>query len=277
MRLNPKDATPRHTSKQERAPEQISGPFTAVPDAVMSSPAWASLTDAAVRLLLELAYRHDGFNNGNLFASYGQLAKRGMKSHSKVERAFDELVNMGFVVKASEANRLTNQAAHYALTWLPPSATLRDGSTKAMPLLPRPFPMNKYLTVTPTTKEVQLKGKARQVRAAKVAREVSGEDFSTAATPHCIGTTVYCPPGRKGLTEKAAKPIPPGGRPYPAGQETLSRPTGDPYPAQRERWKRFRTARRFDMTRFKQAGSAFHIDRADHAHHHHAGVTHVTH
>jgi len=267
MILNPKDATPKRATKQERAPERIAGPYTAISDTVMNSPAFTALSDASVRLLLELTYRHDGYNNGALHGSYGALAKRGMPSHSKVEKAFDELVASGFVVKTSEADRETNQATHYALTWLPPSQTLRDGMTKAMPLLPRPFPINKYLTIQPVTREKQLKGKARQVRAAKVAREVSGEDFPTAISAPCIGTTVYCPPSGRGPTPKIAKPDPPSGRPSPVGQETLSRPAGHPSPAQRDRWERFNTTRRFALP-FRLTSVCFEIDRADHARHH---------
>jgi len=216
-------------------------PFAGTPHKIMKVPVWPSLSDAAVRLLLELTSFHDGYNNGAIFASYRTLEKRGMGSHSKVERAFAELIQAGLIVKTKDASKRENTADCYMLTWMPASNLNRDGTKKDMPLLPSPMPIGKYLNAVPLVKEVQLRGVARKNRAAKIAREVSGADSvplpanQPPVTPIGTGTMSTSRPTGQGGAQKPRNlsrprehPVTPHGTPCPAPGNTPVPPHGTP-------------------------------------------------
>ncbi len=233
--------------RHERPPEVASSPYAALPFSVMDAGVYIALSDAAIRLLLELTRRHDGFNNGALHASFATLAKRGIKSRSKVERAFDELLRSGLIVKTRDASREENEATRYFLTWLPPNQFDRSGKQKDMPLLPRPVPVHKYLTITPVEREINLRGAARKMRAFSLANSIMDED--TDMQRYITGNTASVPPGGTGMSEKMAKPMCPGGTGSPVGQDRPSRPAGHPSPVGRDRGAAFRSQRRFSFSK----------------------------
>jgi hypothetical protein len=225
--------------KNAPAPEQTPTPFAGTPHKIMDSAVYPSISDAAVRLLLELTRHHDGHNNGALFASYRTLEKRGMGSHSKVERAFAELIQAGFIVKTKDASKHENTADCYMLTWLPATPYNRDGSKKDMPLLPIPMPIGRYLLAKPLVKEKRHRGAVRKIQSAKAARAVSGpdeqQDTPTPANPLPTGTMSTSRPtgqgkGQKGqnLSRPTGHPVPPGRTPCPAPASTPVPPHGTP-------------------------------------------------
>lgn len=227
-------------SKRPRAPEQPPGDYTAIPDGVMKSPVYPTLSDAAVRLLLELTHFHDGHNNGAIFASYRTLEKRGM-SHSRAERAFTELIQAGLIVKTKDASKQENTADCYMLTWMPAVPDTWDGTKKDMPLLPSPMPVGKYLNAAPLVKDIQLRGAARKTRSAKLAREINGpdncndQDHQPPSTPACTGTMSTLRPTGQGVAEKQQNlsrprghPVTPHGTPCPAPGSTPVTPHGTP-------------------------------------------------
>jgi hypothetical protein len=174
-RINLKDKTPIRREKRDLAPEKPPGAYAALPDSVTDSPNYISLSDAAVRLLVELVRHHDGWNNGLLHTAYTALRKRGLGSQSKVQKAFDELVNAGFIVKTRNGG-LNTGPDMYALTWLPPSRTDRAGNQKDMPLLPKTYPINSFLNVPFPIRQKSLRGAARRSMTAKIARELAGDE-----------------------------------------------------------------------------------------------------
>lgn len=221
-------------SKKAPPPEQTPTPFAGIPRKVMDSAVFPSLSDAAVRLLLELTSYHDGYNNGALFASYRSLGKRGMGSHSKVERAFAELIQAGFIVKTKDASKRENTADCYTLTWMPATPYSRDGSRKDMPLLPSPMPIGNYLLAQPLVKERRHRGAVRKIQAAKAARAVSGpdeeQDTQTPATPVPTGTMSTSRPTGQGKRQKGQNQSRPTGHPVPPGRTPCPAPASTPVP-----------------------------------------------
>jgi hypothetical protein len=263
MKTNPRDHTPMHANKRESAPEKPSGSYAAIPDAVIKSQAYINLSDAAVRLLVELVSHHDGFNNGMLHTAYTALAKRGLGSHNKVERAFGELMNSGFIIK-TRSGGLNAGPDCYALLWLPATPKDRAGNQKDMPMLPRPYPINRFMIVHTAPREKMLKGAARQSRSAKMEKMILGDDeqicsVSPASIEHLanpaqehlttpaqyIGNTVLLAMGGTVEMAKAPETVPPKGADYPAHGNGLSRPSKQRYPAQGDSWAKFLSIRRF--------------------------------
>lgn len=244
MMMNMKDATPMRPAKREAAPEKPSGSYAALPDAVTGSPAYINLSDAAVRLLVEMVSHHDGWNNGILHTAYTALRTRGLGSQSKVERAFTELIEAGFILKTRNGG-LNQGPDTYALTWLPPTSKDRAGNEKYMPLLPRPYPINKFLVTNIVRKEKTLKGAARNSRAARVAREIHGEDsrdvVSDVGLPiahqsipaQSTGNTVLLSMGGTVKQRKTTKTVPPKDTDCAAQRYGLSRPSLQSYAAHR--------------------------------------------
>lgn len=227
--------------KRESAPEKLTGGYAALPDSVTASQPYIHLSDAAVRLLMELIRHHDGWNNGLLHTSYTALASRGLGSKSKVERAFRELLDAGFIVQ-TRSGGLNKGPDTYALTWLPPSRTDRRGESKVMPLLPSPYPINRFLVVKTAPRGHILRGAARRSRTASVAREIHGEDATGIVNPAgsnvpvaaaTTGITVLFPPQGTVAQRKSHKLVPPQGTDYPAWRDRLSRPRELHHPAGR--------------------------------------------
>ena len=65
---------------------------------MLKSPAWRSLSGAAVRVFLELDTRFNGSNNGKLTLSYAEAAEALCMGKATVQRAFADLVGKGFNV-----------------------------------------------------------------------------------------------------------------------------------------------------------------------------------
>lgn len=93
-----------------------SGPFVAMPLAVLDCPAYLNLSHPAARLLMDIARQYRRDNNGQLLASRVHLLERGWKSHDTVARAVKELVAAGFIHQTVMGHR-PNKASWYAVTW----------------------------------------------------------------------------------------------------------------------------------------------------------------
>lgn len=93
------------------------GGFTAIPWAVLDSPAYIALSVHAKALLLEVARQFTGHNNGSLLCSRTKLAPRGWTSNDMITKAKRELIAAGFLHETVIGQR-PNKASWYALTWL---------------------------------------------------------------------------------------------------------------------------------------------------------------
>ena len=98
--------------------ESVRGGYSALPWAVMDSPAYIGASIAAKALLNELVRQHNGANNGRLHLTHSWLAGRGWPSKSIVEKARAELIERGLIIQTKQGGLFVGATWH-ALTWLP--------------------------------------------------------------------------------------------------------------------------------------------------------------
>jgi len=116
-----------------------------MPYAMLSSPAWRSLSGPAVKVWLELRTRFHGGNNGHMALSYEEAATLLSLSKSTVKRALQELQDKGFVVMTRKGQWYGRLASEWAVTdkgvdgnaatrawqnWRPPSVPTRHAKTE---------------------------------------------------------------------------------------------------------------------------------------------------
>ena len=84
----------RSHGRRERAEQYFSMGYP-----MAQSPAWRSLSGAAVKVWIELRTRFNGWNNGELFLSLDEAARLLELGKATVQRGFRELEAKGFIVK----------------------------------------------------------------------------------------------------------------------------------------------------------------------------------
>jgi hypothetical protein len=105
------------TKRFKKAPETVSGSFSAVPHGVMDSNAFQGAGHPARSLLYELIRQLSGRNNGHLQLTSPWLKKRGWNSADVVQRAKDELLERGLIVLTRQGG-LNSGPCLYGVTWL---------------------------------------------------------------------------------------------------------------------------------------------------------------
>jgi hypothetical protein len=70
---------------------------------MLKSPAWLTLSPNAKALLIDVWRRHNGVNNGEISYSVREAAAIGL-GHSAAARAFDELIERGFLRVSRESS-----------------------------------------------------------------------------------------------------------------------------------------------------------------------------
>ena len=93
--------------------------FAFLPQAVVESPAYASLRTRAAILLSLIAVRYSGHNNGDLSLTYNEMHVRWGWARDTTARAYAELQEHGLLVQTRKGGR--NRCSLYALAWLPVS------------------------------------------------------------------------------------------------------------------------------------------------------------
>jgi hypothetical protein len=91
------------------------GRFAGIPIACMDHENFISLSMPARVLLLELCRQYNGFNNGDLCASFSVMNKRGFRSKGTLNRALKELRQKDWILLSRMGWR--NKCALYALTF----------------------------------------------------------------------------------------------------------------------------------------------------------------
>lgn len=106
--------TRRH-SHQKRSKEQ----FVALPQNVIGSEAFIRLSNAAVRLLIDLTRQYNGYNNGDLTAAYCVMANFGWRSAGTLRDATRELLEAKFIIETRPGYFIAghSQCALYAVTF----------------------------------------------------------------------------------------------------------------------------------------------------------------
>jgi hypothetical protein len=105
-------------AKRNKPPERVEGSYSALPHAVLDSPAYTGASIVAKALLLELARQHNGANNGRFHLAHSWLSRRGWPSKSTVEKARDELLERGLIVQTKQGGLFIGPT-WFAVTWLP--------------------------------------------------------------------------------------------------------------------------------------------------------------
>jgi biotin operon repressor len=106
----------RTKTKGKRSEE---GQYIPLPYAQIKSPAWRSLSGAAVKVWLELHTRYNGGNNGKLHLSMKEAAEILGIGRATVKRAFDELEAKGFLVLEIPGDWYCRRAHDWRLTTKP--------------------------------------------------------------------------------------------------------------------------------------------------------------
>jgi hypothetical protein len=83
---------------------------------LINSPAWRSLSGAALKLLMELRTRYHGTNNGKLALSLDHAATLLGLGKATVQRAFVELQAKGFVIQMERGQWYGRKPTTWALT-----------------------------------------------------------------------------------------------------------------------------------------------------------------
>lgn len=105
-------------NKRSRAKNRTNtGSFLALPHELLSSNAYISLTNKAVKCLLDISAQYKGKNNGDLSCTPKLMKKLGWNSNSQLESAKNELLEKGFIVLTRQGGR--NKCNLYAITWQP--------------------------------------------------------------------------------------------------------------------------------------------------------------
>jgi hypothetical protein len=106
--------------------KQPDGQYVGLPYAMIKSPAWRNLSGTAIRVLLELHCTFYGSNNGDLWLSLDQAKERLRIGKTTAGRAFDELIEKGFLKVTKRGNFIRRNATTYALTFKPTGAPPRS-------------------------------------------------------------------------------------------------------------------------------------------------------
>ncbi len=97
---------------------------------ILNSPSWEGLSAQARAVLIQIAKRYNGGNNGALAASVRNLATECRINKDTAGKAVKELLEAGFL-ELAQAGAFTfkmRHAAEYRLTWLKCDQTGAKGS-----------------------------------------------------------------------------------------------------------------------------------------------------
>src|SRR5438094_3976332 len=92
-----------------------SGPFVALPQAVLRSDEFARLSPFAVKLMTDLLSQYRGDNNGDLCVAWTVMSQRGWRSRDSLGKGLKELLAADFIVVTRQGGR--HRASLYAVTF----------------------------------------------------------------------------------------------------------------------------------------------------------------
>lgn len=95
------------------------GQYTNLPYAMLKSPAWRSLSGAAIKVWLELHTRYNGGNNGNVRLSLAEASKALGIGKATAQRALTQLQERGFIILTVPGNWYHRRTHEWQLTTKP--------------------------------------------------------------------------------------------------------------------------------------------------------------
>jgi hypothetical protein len=119
------------------------GRFTRLPEEVLRTRKYASLSAHAVKLLVDLARQYNGFNNGDLCAAFSLMKHNGWRSKGTLSEAARELQRAGFIEQTRTGGR--NAGPHlWALTWEPIDDCTDKAGHRKIDVKPTQIPSRLY-------------------------------------------------------------------------------------------------------------------------------------
>lgn len=165
--------------KNTARPQKVDhgGNFVQLPRAMLSSPAFLSLSLRARSSLYVVLERFNGFNNGRIGLSIDNLgAALGNQNHAANSRALVELMDRGFLECMAGANHVKSKAREYRLTFIESGNGGRDKATNEWKLW---RPVGKIGPEATATREW------KPVEATATRRKLGVEATATRATETC--------------------------------------------------------------------------------------------
>lgn len=98
---------------------QNEGQYAPLPYTLLKSPAWRSLSGAAMKVFLELHTRYNGGNNGRLHLSMNEASAALGIGKATAQRAFKELQDRGLLVLEHPGSWYSRRAHEWRLTTKP--------------------------------------------------------------------------------------------------------------------------------------------------------------
>lgn len=102
-----------------------SGSFLGIPQSVIDSTEFRSLKSTPVKLLVFIAEKYKGSNNGDLSASYDELRRLGFGQSATISNALKVLQKKNFIFKTRQGGK--NKCNLFAITWVSIDKPLRVG------------------------------------------------------------------------------------------------------------------------------------------------------
>jgi len=99
------------------------GGFLLLPHCLLNSQAFRTASPRAIKMLMALCAKHDGFNNGRIGAGFRDLAEwLDCQNHTANSGAIGELVGRGIVAVECEHPKAQRLSTEYRLTFMPTDA-----------------------------------------------------------------------------------------------------------------------------------------------------------
>lgn len=108
------------SSRRRKATGRSAATYLGIPHYVFRSNEFGQLTAWQLKLLVEIAGKYTGHNNGDLSCAYSQLKLRGWNSTGTLWTALRGLLEGGWLEITRHGSR--NRCALYAVTWWPVDA-----------------------------------------------------------------------------------------------------------------------------------------------------------
>lgn len=112
--------------------------YVGIPHYVYRSHEFGQLDGWCLKLLIEVAGKYNGFNNGDLSCTWSQLSKRGWRSNGTFRKALKQLLGADWLICTRHGGR--NRCALYALSWWPVDPCERKG----LEVRPETTPSNRW-------------------------------------------------------------------------------------------------------------------------------------
>jgi hypothetical protein len=93
--------------------------FAAIPTEVLTSDAFKTLPNSAVRVLVAIAAQFRGNNNGDLAMTWSTALLYGISSKNSLVESLPELQRRGFIQKTKQGGKRPLGPTLYAITWQP--------------------------------------------------------------------------------------------------------------------------------------------------------------